>query len=605
LKLVKPSDHISNLLKRLPQEPGVYKHFNSNGRLLYVGKAKNLKKRVSSYFNRKTYYKKKTETLVKKISDIEWIVTHTEQDALLLENTLIKKHKPTYNILLKDDKTFPFLVINNEVFPRVVATRQTSKDGGEYFGPFTNKKTMHTVLSFCKSLYPLMCESCRGSSLRVLKNPSIKITPRKCLKSQIGTCCGPCLSYHEKVDYENSIASIRHILKGNLSEVKAKLKKSMKDAAENLSYEKADLIKSKLKSIEKYQAKSTVVNPTITNVDVFSIVSDATNAYVNCMNIVSGSIVKGQTFEIKKQLSDSEKEILESAIPLIREVFRSRSKEVYVPFKVDDEDGIKISVPKKGDKKKLLDMSVKNADFYMKDRHKQQEQVDPDSARKRLMDTMKWDLGLKEDPRHIECFDNSNMQGTNPTSACVVFKNGRPAKKDYRHFNIKTVEGPDDFASMKEAVYRRYRRLTEEGVSLPQLLIIDGGKGQVSHAMEALEELGLEKEIKVVGIAKRLEELFFPGDSTPLYLDKRSQTLKIIQQMRNEAHRFSLKHHRQKRSKSALVSELDGIKGVGKVSREKLIDVFGSVKGISKASLEELKSVVNSKSAQNIREHFS
>ena len=602
---MKPSDHIAKLLKRLPQEPGVYKHFDSKGGLLYVGKAKNLKKRVNSYFNRKSYDSKKTKALVRKIGDIEWIVTHTEQDALLLENTLIKKYKPTYNILLKDDKTFPFLVIKNEVFPRVVATRQTSKDGGEYFGPFTNKKTMRTVLSFCKSLYPLMCDSCRGSSLRVLKNPSNKITPRKCLKFQIGTCCGPCLSYHEKVDYENSIASIRHILKGNLSEVKEELKKSMKDAAEVLAFEKAELLKSRLKSLDKYQAKSTVANPTITNVDVFSIVSDSTTAYVNCMNIVSGSIVKGQTFEIKKLLSDSEKEILESAIPLIREVFRSRSKEIYAPFKVDGEDGIKVSVPKKGDKKKLLDMSLKNAHFFMKDRHKQQAQVDPKAAIKRLMDTMKGDLGLKEEPRHIECFDNSNMQGTNPTSACVVFKNGKPSKKDYRHFNIKTVEGPDDFASMKEAVYRRYRRLTEEGASLPQLLIIDGGKGQISHAVEALEELGLEDEIKVVGIAKRLEELFFPGDSSPLYLDKRSQTLKVIQQMRNEAHRFSLKHHRQKRSKSALVSELDEIKGVGEASREKLIDVFGSVKGVSEASLEELKKVVNSKSAQNIREHFS
>ncbi len=601
---MKPSDHIAKLLKRLPQEPGVYKHFDSKGGLLYVGKAKNLKKRVSSYFNRKSYDNRKTKTLVRKIEDIEWIITHTEQDALLLENTLIKKHKPTYNILLKDDKTFPFLVIKNEGFPRVVSTRQTSKDGGEYFGPFTGKKTMHTVLSFCKSLYPLMCESCRASSLRVLKNPSIKITPRKCLKFQIGTCCGPCLNKQEKVDYENSIASIRHILKGNLSKVKEQLKKGMKDAAEGLAFEKADLIKSKLKSLEKYQAKSTVVHPTITNVDVFSIVSDSTSAYVNCMNIVSGSIVKGQTFEIKKQAVEGDEKVLQSAIPLIREVFRSKSRDLILPFDLSLEEGLRCVVPKKGDKKRLLEMSEKNALFFMKDRHKQQEQIDPEAAVMRLMETMKVDLGLKAYPRHIECFDNSNIQGANPTSACVVFKNGKPAKRDYRHFNIKSVEGPDDFASIKEAVYRRYRRLSEEGDSLPQLLIIDGGKGQVSHAMEALEELGLDGEIKLVGIAKRLEKLYFPGDSAPLYLDKRSETLKVIQQMRNEAHRFSLKHHRNKRSKWALKSELDNIKGVGESSIKKLLDVFGSVKGVREASVDDLKKVVNSKVAKSIVEYF-
>ena len=578
----------------------MYKHFNSDGKLLYVGKAKNLKKRVSSYFNRKTYDNRKTKTLVKKISNIEWIVTHTEQDALLLENTLIKKHKPTYNILLKDDKTFPFIVIKNEPFPRVVSTRQTTKGGGEYFGPFTSVKSMYTVLDLCKKLYPI-----RSCSLK-LSDSNIKSRKfRVCLEYHVGNCLGPCVGKQNKEDYNSSIDSIRHILKGNLGDVKDELNKSMKEAADGLAFEKAELIKSRLKSLEKYQAKSTVVHPTITNVDVFTIVSDSTTAYVNCMNIVSGSIVKGQTFEIKKQLIDSEKEILESAIPLIREVFRSRSKEVYVPFQIDVEEGLRVSVPQKGDKKKLVEMALKNAHFFMKDRHKQQEQVDPEAATTRLMATMKGDLGLKDEPRHIECFDNSNMQGTNPTSACVVFKNGRPAKKDYRHFNIKTVEGPDDFASMKEAVYRRYRRLTEEGESLPQLLIIDGGKGQISHAREALEELGLEGDIKVVGIAKRLEELFFPGDSMPLYLDKRSQTLKVIQQMRNEAHRFSLKHHRKRRSKGALESELDKITGVGEVSREKLLDVFGSVNGVSEASLDDLSRVVNSKAAKNIVDHFS
>ena len=583
----------------MPEEPGVYKHFNSDGKLLYVGKAKNLKKRVSSYFNRKIYDNRKTKVLVKKIADIEWIVTHTEQDALLLENTLIKKHKPTYNILLKDDKTFPFIVIKNEPFPRVVSTRQTTKGGGEYFGPFTSVKSMYTVLDLCKKLYPI-----RSCSLKLTDKNIQSGKFRVCLEYHVGNCLGPCVDKQSKEDYGRSIDSIRHILKGSLGEVKEKLKEEMSSAASGLAFEKADLIKSRLSSLEKYQAKSTVVHPTITNVDVFSIVTDTSSAYVNCMNIVSGSIVKGQTFEIKKQLIESEKEILESAIPLVREVFKSRSKELFVPFKVSVEKGLKASVPQKGDKKRLIEMSLKNAHFFMKDKHKQQEQVDPEAATIRLMETMKRDLGLKEEPRHIECFDNSNIQGTNPTSACVVFRNGKPAKRDYRNFNIKSVTGPDDFASMKEAVYRRYRRLAEEGESLPQLLIIDGGKGQISHAMEALEELGLEGEIKVVGIAKRLEELYSPGDSTPLYLDKRSQTLKVIQQMRNEAHRFSLNHHRKKRSKGALESELDGISGIGEASREKLLDTFGSIKGVSEASLDDLKKVITSKTAQNVLDHF-
>ena len=596
---MKPSDHIANLLKRLPNEPGIYKHFDSEGKLLYVGKAKDLKKRVSSYFNRKTYDNRKTKVLVRKISDIEWIVTHTEQDALLLENTLIKKHKPTYNILLKDDKTFPFIVIKNEPFPRVVSTRQTMKGGGEYFGPFTSVRSMYTVLDLCKKLYPI-----RTCSLSLTEKNITSEKFRVCLEYHVGNCLGPCVGKQSEEDYTKSIDSIRHILKGNLSEVKAELTKSMNSAVKDLAFERADMLKSRLKSLANYQAKSTVVHPTITNVDVFSIVSDSSAAYVNCMNIVSGSIVKGRTFEIKKQLSDSEDEILQSAIPQIMDVFRSRSKEIFVPFKVVTADKIKASIPQKGDKKRLLEMSEKNAMFFMNDKHKQQEQVDPEAATTRLMQTMMADLGLRVEPRHIECFDNSNIQGTNPVSACVVFRNGKPAKRDYRHFNIKTVDGPDDFASMKEVVYRRYRRLFEEGESLPQLLVIDGGKGQISHAMEALEELGLQGDIKVVGIAKRLEELYFPGDSAPLYLDKRSSTLKVIQNMRNEAHRFSLSHHRKKRSKGALTSELDRINGVGPASREKLLIEFKSVARVKKATREELLKVVNSRAASSILEYF-
>jgi excinuclease ABC subunit C len=597
---MKPSDHLSKLLKRLPNEPGVYKHFDKSGEVIYVGKAKDLKKRVSSYFNRKTYENRKTKILVRKIEDIEWIVTPSEQDALLLENSLIKTLKPTYNILLKDDKTFPFLLIKKERFPRVVSTRQTMKGTGEYFGPFTSVRSMYTVLDLCKKLYPI-----RSCSLKLSEKNIDAEKFRVCLEFHIGNCLGPCVAKQEEESYEKSISSIRHILKGNLREVKEALVKEMAEASKDLAFERADRVKDKIKSLENYQAKSTVVHPTITDVDVFSIVSDNSAAYVNCMHIVSGAVVKGSTYEIRKKLEETDSDVLIKAIPLIREAILSRSSEIYVPFGLAlEKTDVKVTVPLKGDKKKLVVMSEKNAGFFMKDKHKQQEQVDPEAATLRVMLTMMADLKLNAEPRHIDCFDNSNIQGTNPTSACVVFKNGKPAKRDYRHFNIKTVEGPDDYASMKEAVYRRYRRLEEEGESLPQLLVIDGGKGQVSHAMEALEELGLEGRIKVVGIAKRLEELYFPGDSTPLYLDKRSPTLKVIQQMRNEAHRFSLAHHRKRRSKSALKSALDEIKGVGEVARGNLINRFGSAIGVGKASRKDLEKVVSARVAESILEYF-
>ena len=596
---MKPSEHLSNLLKRLPNEPGVYKHLNKEGEIIYVGKAKNLKNRVGSYFNRNKYENRKTKALVRRIADIEWIATHSEQDALLLENTLIKKHKPTYNILLKDDKTFPFIIIKKEPFPRVFATRQTMKGSGEYFGPFTSIRGMYTVLDLCKKLYPI-----RTCSLS-LTDKNIKAEKfRVCIDYHVGNCFGPCVGKQTEEDYEKSIASIRHILKGNLEEVKAELKREMQAAAEELAFERADQLKGKIATLDKYQAKSTVVHPTITNVDVFSIVSDNNTAFVNCLHIVSGSIVKGQTFEIKKKLDESDEAILTAAVPQIREELNSRGREIYAPFTLDVPD-LTVHIPKKGDKKRLLEMSEKNAVLYMKDKHKMQEQVDPEGAVKRLMEGMMVDLGLREEPRHIECFDNSNIQGTNPTSACVVFRNGKPAKKDYRHFNIKTVEGPNDFASMKEAVYRRYKRLLAEGESLPQLLVIDGGKGQISNAVEALDELGLKNTIKVVGIAKRLEELYFPGDSAPMYLDKRSQTLKVIQNMRNEAHRFSLKHHRKRRSKEFISSELDSITGVGEVTRAKLMEAFGSVAGVKEASLDDLKKVVNLKAAKSVYDYFN
>lgn len=599
---MKPLEHIQNILARLPNKPGIYKHFDAEGTIIYVGKAKDLKKRVSSYFNRKNYENGKTRLLVRKIADIQWIVTPTEQDALLLENNLIKEHWPVYNILLKDDKTFPYIVIKKERFPRVFSTRSVMNDGGEYFGPFTSIRSMRTVLDLCQKLYPI-----RSCSLSLTEKNIAGGKFRVCLEYHVGNCLGPCVGNQAEDDYDLSIQSIRHVLKGNLNVVRKVLKSQMNLAVKDLAFEKADGLKSKLNSLDKYQAKSTVVHPKIDGVDVFTIVGDDSFAYVNCLLIVSGAIIRGSSFEVKRKLGQTNSEMLEASIPLIREKFNSNSREIFTSILVNVALGnVTFSIPLKGDKKRLVEMSEQNARLYMKDRQRHQEQIDPEAALERLMDTMKSDLRLKSQPRHIECFDNSNLQGTNPTSACVVFRNGKPFKRDYRHFNIKTVEGPDDFASMKEAVYRRYDRLYKEAgeEGLPQLIIIDGGKGQVSHAMEAVEELNLRGKVAVVGIAKRLEELFFPGDSLPIYLDKRSPTLKVIQNMRNEAHRFSLTHHRKKRSQSSTESILDNIPGVGEATKRKLLIEFGSVSKIKNASLEDLKTVCSDRVSQQIISFF-
>jgi excinuclease ABC subunit C len=599
---MKPLEHIQNILNRLPNKPGIYKHFNAEGTIIYVGKAKNLKKRVSSYFNRKNYENGKTRILVKKIVDIQWIVTPTEQDALLLENNLIKEHWPVYNILLKDDKTFPYIVIKKERFPRVFSTRRVMNDGGEYFGPFTSVRSMRTVLDLCMKLYPI-----RSCSLSLTEKNIAGGKFRVCLEYHVGNCLGPCVGHQSLDDYELSIQSIRHVLKGNLNVVRDVLNLQMGIAVKDLAFEKAEVIKSKLNSLDKYQAKSTVVHPKIDGVDVFTVVGDSRSAYVNYLLVVSGAIIRGSSFEVKRKLAQTDAELLEASIPLIREKFNSSSREIFTSIKVRvDLENVMCSMPLKGDKKRLVEMSEQNARLYMKDRQRHQEQIDPEAAVDRLMTNMKSDLRLNRQPRHIECFDNSNLQGTNPTSACVVFRNGKPSKRDYRNFNIKTVKGPDDFASMKEAVYRRYDRLYKESGEdgLPQLIIIDGGKGQVSHAMEAVEELNLRGKIAVVGIAKRLEELFFPGDSLPIYLDKRSPTLKVIQNMRNEAHRFSLTHHRKKRSISSTASVLDNIPGVGEATKKKLLIEFGSVAKIQKANLEDLKIICNSGVSQQIISFF-
>ena len=586
-------------LKTLPNEPGVYQYYDKEGSIIYVGKAKNLKKRVSSYFTKKHEYGK-TKVLVKKIADIKHIVVDTETDALLLENNLIKKHKPRYNVLMKDDKSYPWICIKNERFSRVFQTRRLIKDGSEYFGPYTSVKTVYTLLDLIKGLYQL--RTCNYD----LSQEKINAGKYKvCLEYHLGNCKGACEGYETVEEYDENIKAIREILKGNFKNSLQRFKQQMHNLAEDMLFEDAQKIKEKIDILEKYQAKSTIVNPKINNVDVFSIVSDESYAYVNFLQISLGSIVRSHTLEIKKKLDEKDKELLEIAIIEIRQRFNSQSKEIFVPFKVDIGESIKVTIPKLGDKKHILDLSVRNAKYYRLEQLKQVKIVDPDRHANRIMAQMKADLRLKEEPRHIECFDNSNIQGTHPVAACVVFKNGKPSKKDYRHFNIKTVDGPDDFASMEEVVYRRYKRLLDEKQSLPQLIIIDGGKGQLSSALKSLDALNLRRKIAIIGIAKRLEELFYPNDPIPLYLDKKSETLKIIQQLRNEAHRFGIEHHRNKRSKSALNTELETITGVGEKTIVALLKHFKSVKRISYAKLDELEDVVGVSKAQKIYNYYN
>lgn len=585
-------------IKTLPQAPGVYQYYNADGEILYVGKAKNLKKRVSSYFT-KQHDSGKTRVLVKKIASIKHIVVESETDALLLENNLIKKHQPRYNVMLKDDKSYPWICVKKERFPRVFSTRRVIKDGSEYFGPYTSMKTVSTLLDLIKGLYQL--RTCNYD----LAEEKVQAGRYKvCLEYHLGNCLGPCEGLQTESDYYENIIAIREILKGNFKDSLYQFKDQMKSYAKNMEFEAAQKIKEKIDVLENYQAKSTIVNPKISNVDVFSIVSDESYGYVNFLQLSYGSIVRSHTLEMKKKLDESDKELLELAITEIRQRFHSKSKEIYVQFSVNIGEDIKVTVPKLGDKKHILDLSLRNAKYYRMDRFKQIKITDPDRHVNRIMAQMKSDLRLKEEPRHIECFDNSNIQGTHPVAACVVFKNGKPSKKDYRHFNIKTVEGPDDFASMEEVVYRRYKRLLEEEKPLPQLIIIDGGKGQLSSAVKSLKVLGLTKKIAIIGIAKRLEELFYPNDPIPLYLDKKSETLKIIQQLRNEAHRFGIEHHRNKRSKSALNTELENIPGIGEKTVVQLLKAFKSAKRVSAAKVDELEAIVGVSKAQKIYNYY-
>ena len=570
-------------VKILPNEPGVYQYFDKNEVIIYIGKAKNLKKRVSSYFS-KTHDNGKTKVLVTKIVSIKHIVVETETDALLLENNLIKKHKPRYNILLKDDKTYPWICIKKERFPRIFMTRRVIKDGSEYFGPYTSIKTVRILLDLIKELYPL--RTCTYDlSHQNVNEGKYKV----CLEYHLKNCKGACENLEAESHYNNSVKAIRNIIKGNFKESLEKFQEMMFVFAQKMEFEEAQKIKEKLKLLGNYQSKSTIINPSINNVDVFSIISDETHGYANFLKIANGAIIQSHTTEIKKKLDETDKELLELFIVDIRQRFNSISPEIYVPFKVNVGENLKVTIPKLGDKKGIVALSERNAKYYRQEQFKQTQIVDPERHVKRIMGQMKKDLRLHVEPRHIECFDNSNIQGTHPVAACVVFRDGKPSKKEYRHYNIKTVVGPDDFGSMEEVVYRRYKRLLEEKQPLPQLIIVDGGKGQLSSGLKALEDLGLRGKIAIIGIAKRLEEIYYPEDPIPLYLDKKSETLKITQYLRNEAHRFGITFHRNKRSKSAIKSELEQIPDVGAQTITTLLRKFKSAKRVKEASLEELK----------------
>jgi len=586
-------------LKTLPNSPGVYQYYDKEEVLLYVGKAKNLKKRVASYFT-KTHEQGKTRVLVKKIVSIKHIVVETETDALLLENNLIKKYQPRYNIMLKDDKTYPWICIKKERFPRIFLTRNVLKDGSEYFGPYTSVRTVKALLDLIKELYPL--RTCKYDLSKTnIKNGKYKV----CLEYHLGNCKGACEGLQTLENYQLDIDAIRNIVKGNFKESLEKFKELMLRFSANMEFEEAQKIKEKIDVLSNYQAKSTVVNPSINNVDVFSVISDESFGYVNFFKIANGAIIQSHTVEIKKKLEETDKQLLELSIIEIRQRFNSQSKEIYTPFPVDLGDDIKVTVPKLGDKKRIVELSERNARYFRQDRFKQLQIVDPERHVKRIMAQLKKDLRLHEEPRHIECFDNSNTQGTHPVAACVVFKDGKPSKKEYRHYNIKTVAGPDDFASMEEVVFRRYKRLLAENEPLPQLIIVDGGKGQLSSALKSLDLLGLRGKIAIIGIAKRLEEIYYPGDSIPMYLDKKSESLKVIQFLRNEAHRFGITLHRNKRSKSAIQSELEQVPFIGKQTITTLLRKFKSAKRVKNATFEELKAEIGSSRALKIVDYFN
>lgn len=594
------SPALLNIARSLPEDPGVYQYFDKHGKIIYIGKAKNLRKRVFSYFTKNHQYGKLLY-LVHSIADIKYIVVSTELDALLLENNLIKKYQPRYNVALKDDKTYPWICIKNERFPRVFQTRNFIRDGSQYFGPYTSLKTMYTILDLIKKLYPL--RNCTlNLSKKNIENKKFKV----CLEYHLKNCLGPCEAFQSQQAYDESIFQIKQILKGNIASVIKQLKELMWSYSEKYDFENAQLLKEKIKSLEKYQSRSVIVSPTIEDVDVFSVVTDESFGYVNYLKVINGAVVQAHTIEMKKKLDESKEELLLLAIAELRQRFNSDTKEIILPFNpgVNFND-VELTVPQIGDKKKLLDLSARNAEYYRKEKESRDAFTSKEKSTDRILNTLMQDLRLKELPVHVECFDNSNIQGAFPVSACAVFKNVKPSKKDYRIFHIKTVEGPDDFASMEEVIYRRYKRMLDEKQPLPQLIVIDGGKGQLRSAEKSLEKLSLNGKIAVIGIAKKLEELYYPGDSLPLYLNKKSEALKVIQQMRDEAHRFGLKHHRGRRSRETLVSELTQIKGISDKTAAKLLHEFKSTAKIKEAPEKKIAKVIGKAIAKKLVEFFN
>jgi len=588
------------ILKSLPNDPGVYQYYDEHEKIIYVGKAKNLKKRVLSYFNKDNFENGKIALLVRKIADIRCIVVDTELDALLLENNLIKKYQPRYNVLLKDDKTFPWICLKNEPFPRIFSTRFVVKDGSHYYGPHASVRTMNVMLDLIRQLYPL-----RTCNYHLTKENIKKRKFKLCLEYHILRCKGPCEEKQSEDEYNEIITEIKEIINGNITTVLQILKLRMKSFAERYEFENAQIVKEKLELLEKYKNKSTIVNPSINNVDVFSIISDDKTAFVNFLKVLNGAIVQSYTLEMKKQLDESDEELLTLAIADLTRRFESNAPEKIVPFPISiDFPKTTFTIPQREDKKNLLELSERNAKNYRNEKQKQKDLIDPERHSKRILKQMMIDLRMKELPIHIECFDNSNIQGTEPVAAMVVFKNTKPEKKEYRHYNIKTVEGPDDYASMEEVIYRRYLRLIDEGKSLPQLIVIDGGKGQLNAALNSLNKLGLRGKISIIGIAKRLEEIYYPEDSLPMYLDKKSETLKVIQQLRDEAHRFGITHHRNKREKTLIRSELTEIDGIGFSTTQALLRKLKSVNAIRKAKLDELQKIIGKSKAQLVYDYF-
>ena len=584
----------------MPSEPGVYRYYDKKGEILYVGKAKNLKNRVLSYFN-KSQIGYKTRMMVSKIVRLETTVVNSEYDALLLENNLIKEYQPFYNILLKDDKSYPWICIKKEPFPRIFLTRNVIKDGSEYYGPYAKVKQAKTLIEVIKNIYKLRTCSLNLASEKI-KEGKYKV----CLEYHIKNCAGPCEGLESEEEYAQKLNAIRGIIKGEFKAAREYLEAEMYNYAAKLEFENAQQSKEKLQILENYQTHTTIVSSNINDVDVFGIISDEAAAYVNYFKIKNGSIIQSYTTEIKKMLDETDEEILEEALIEIRNKFNSTSTEIFLPFHLNIEiPHVKLIVPKLGDKKRIVELSEKNAMEYRVEKLKQVQIVDPERHTNRIMAEMKKLLRLPEEPRHIEGFDNSNIQGTNPVSACVVFKDGKPSKADYRIFHVKTVEGPNDFATMEEVIYRRYSRLLDEGEPLPQLILIDGGKGQLSSAVKSLKLLGLYGKISIIGIAKRLEEIFFPEDPVPLYLDKKSETLKILQRVRDESHRFGVKHHRTRRKNSTIKSELEEIPGVGEKTIQQLLSKLKSVKRIKEASLEMLEEILGKSQAKAVWEHFN